>query len=52
MANPKEVLEHLEEANEAAMIRNLGILEMQNKELSEKLELALQLILKLGALIP
>jgi len=45
MANPKEVLEYLE-------MEKIEMLEQENKELSEKLELALHLILKMGSLIP
>ena len=51
MANPKEVLDYLEEEGRITCIKKIEALEQENKELSEKLELALHLMLKLGALI-
>ncbi len=52
MANPKEVLEYLEDEGKIACMKKIEMLEQENKELSEKLELALHLILKIGSLIP
>lgn len=51
MPNPKEVLDYLEEESKIDCMKKIEALEQENKELSEKLELALRLILKLGTLI-
>ncbi len=52
MPNPKEVLDYLEEESKIDCMKKIEALERENKKLSEKLELALHLILKMGSLIP